>query len=917
MLEQWDPRLHTLKSREPLIEANQVSVYSLSGTLIRSHDVDAGMRLMLAAPSGQLLQAWDGKGAYQRHDYDDLQRPVAVFEQAADEERPWCVERLVYARPTPEHRALNRVGRLVCHADPAGTQVFEEYGMSGQVLRQTRRFREALGVVDWPLAQADQDEQLDGERYTTRWIFDALGGTLEQVDAKGNGRQFAYGLDGQTKHIHLALKSGTRKTVIDRYVYNAAGQVETARLGNGVSSLAAYRPEDGRMNRLMAYRQNEPTAPLQDLHYDYDPVGNVSTLRDQAQPTQWGHNTQVNAACRYQYDSLYQLTQATGRESTAAAITPALPARISFGSTDAGLCRNYTQHYAYDEGGNLTRLRHVPSSGVGYTRDMQVASGSNRALSSEHPVGEWAQGFDANGNQQRLGRGVAMAWNVRNQLSRVTSVVRDKADSDEEAYVYAGDGQRALKLTHQQVAGSRQTARVYYLPGLEIRQQPLRRLNVLRLEVPRCTVEVLQWEPGLDERADGEPLRFCLTDQQSSHGLELGEQAELLSQESYFPYGGTAWWASRNAVQGSYKTRRYSGKERDGSGLYYYGFRYYAPWLQRWISPDPAGRAQLNPYLMAFNNPVTFVDSMGLQPTDMENPQIQDDIMLILILALLGLGAGALLGDARAGAAVGALMGGVLFGTSRFIIYQSAQPQAVARAAQQQEEDFGRAVSEMAIAAAEDARLSYEETERLVNFAYARRHGEEGITLMVHRHQGTLRGYVGPVDESGGIERALGGNRNPMPELRRMGYGAIVLRRPAREPAAASGQQAVPSAFEVGVTTQVAGSSRARRGRQALAQVPLVAPAVARAATPQMEFDTAKLVDAQLSGREGRSIALTFSHLREGRFGAVHWHPHRDQLWSADLHGYAASRGRGPYRLMLSHLGGQRYRVEGIRNPHR
>ncbi len=918
MLEQWDPRLHTLESREPLTEANQVSAYSLSGTLIRNHDVDAGMRLMLTAPSGQLVHAWDGRGAYQRHDYDALQRPVAVFEQAANEERPRCVERLVYATPTPEHRTLNRGGRLVCHADPAGTQVFEAYGMSGQVLRQTRRFREAPGDVDWPLAQADQDQQLDGERYTTRWTFDALGGTLEQVDAKGNGRQFAYGLDGQTKHIHLALKSGARKTVIERYVYNAAGQVETARLGNGVSSLAAHRAEDGRMSRLMAYRKNEPAAPLQDLHYDYDPVGNVSKLRDQAQPTQWRHNTQVNACYRYQYDSLYQLTQATGRESTAAAITPALPARISFGSTDAGLWRNYTQHYAYDEGGNLTRLRHVPSSGVGYTRDMQVASGSNRALSSEHPVGELAQGFDANGNQQRLGRGVAMAWNVRNQLSRVTSVVRDAADSDEEAYVYAGDGQRALKLTHQQVAGSRQTARVYYLPGLEIRQWPLRRLNVLRLDVARCAVEVLQWELGLDEGADDEALRFCLTDQQSSHGLELGEQAELLSQESYFPYGGTAWWASRNAVEGSYKTRRYSGKERDGSGLYYYGFRYYAPWLQRWISPDPVGGGtQLNPYLMAFNNPVTFVDSMGLQPAAMENIKIQDEIMMILMLALLGLGAGALLGDARAGAAVGALVGGVLLGARRFIIYQGMQPQALVSAAQQQEEDFARAVSETAIAAAEDAGLSHEETERLVNFAYARRHGDEGITLMVHRHQGTLRGYVGPVDEAEDLERALGGSRNPMPELKRMGYGVIVLRSPAREPAAASGQQAGPSAFEVGVTTQVAGSSRARGGRQAQARLPMVAPAAARAAAPQIEFDTARLADIQLSGRERRSIALTLSHLREGRFGAVHWHAHRDQLWSADLHGYASSRGRGAYRLMFSHLGGQRYRVEGVRNPHR
>lgn len=86
------------------------------------------------------------------------------------------------------------------------------------------------------------------------------------------------------------------------------------------------------------------------MNYGYDPVGNISALQDQSQPTKWSHNTQVEASCRYEYDSLYQLTQATGRESAAATIGPALPARILFGSTDAGLWRNYTQHYAYDEG---------------------------------------------------------------------------------------------------------------------------------------------------------------------------------------------------------------------------------------------------------------------------------------------------------------------------------------------------------------------------------------------------------------------------------------------------------------------------------------------------------------------------------------------------------------------------------------
>ncbi|MBC8878817.1 RHS repeat-associated core domain-containing protein, partial [Pseudomonas cerasi] len=57
---------------------------------------------------------------------------------------------------------------------------------------------------------------------------------------------------------------------------------------------------------------------------------------------------------------------------------------------------------------------------------------------------------------------------------------------------------------------------------------------------------------------------------------------------------------------------RYSGKERDASGLYYYGFRYYAPWLQRWINPDPAGDMDsLNAYNFVSNNPVMLIDKDG------------------------------------------------------------------------------------------------------------------------------------------------------------------------------------------------------------------------------------------------------------------------------------------------------------------
>ena len=123
---------------------------------------------------------------------------------------------------------------------------------------------------------------------------------------------------------------------------------------------------------------------------------------------------------------------------------------------------------------------------------------------------------------------------------------------------------------------------------------------------------MLHWEAGKPDGIANDQVRYSLTDHLGSSTLELDQQGGLISQESYYPFGGTAWWAGRSAVEAKYKTVRYSGKERDASGLYYYGLRYYAPWLQRWISPDPMGtEAGLNLYAFTFNNPLRHIDYQG------------------------------------------------------------------------------------------------------------------------------------------------------------------------------------------------------------------------------------------------------------------------------------------------------------------
>lgn len=98
-----------------------------------------------------------------------------------------------------------------------------------------------------------------------------------------------------------------------------------------------------------------------------------------------------------------------------------------------------------------------------------------------------------------------------------------------------------------------------------------------------------------------------------SGGLELDGEGALISREEYYPFGGTAVWAARNELEACYKTVRYSGKECDASGLYYYGHRYYQPWACRWLSADPAGTIDgLNLFRMVRNNPMTLRDADGL-----------------------------------------------------------------------------------------------------------------------------------------------------------------------------------------------------------------------------------------------------------------------------------------------------------------
>ncbi|MBQ7190406.1 MAG: RHS repeat-associated core domain-containing protein, partial [Kiritimatiellae bacterium] len=79
-------------------------------------------------------------------------------------------------------------------------------------------------------------------------------------------------------------------------------------------------------------------------------------------------------------------------------------------------------------------------------------------------------------------------------------------------------------------------------------------------------------------------------------------------------------------------------KERDASGLVYYGFRHASPELCRWITPDPARESGgLNLYAFCGGNPIQQIDITG-------EWAFWDDLVFIGGGAILGI-AGRIAGD--------------------------------------------------------------------------------------------------------------------------------------------------------------------------------------------------------------------------------------------------------------------------------
>lgn len=625
-----DPRLHQQQQIDNTVKPNFSYLTSLSGEVLSVESVDAGRTITMndiAQRPYFAVNATANRCHWQYEDNRSLGRLLSITEQKSTEEH--ITERFVWAGNSQTEKDWNLVAACVRHYDTAGLEQTHSIALTGAMLSTSRRLLQDELDANWQGEdESAWDTRLSPAVYTNHYTADANGAILTSTDAMGNIQRQAYDVAGMLMASWLTLNAGSEQVIVKSLTYAANGQKLREEHGNGIVTSYFYEPQTQRLLNIKTERPaGHPAGAkiLQDLRYEYDPVGNVLRISNDAEATRFWRNQKIVPENRYRYDSIYRLVEATGREmANIGQQTPQLPPASPF---DSNTYTNYSRTYTYDCGGNLSQIRHsAPASNNNYTVNITVSDRTNRAVLNtltEDPA-RVDDLFTAGGQQQQLLSGQPLTWTPRGELLTVTLTGHSEQPADIEWYRYDANSQRVIKTTDRQNSSS-QSQQVIYLAGAELRttsnDNGVKELLEITLigAAGRAQVRALHWQIGKPVEINNDQLRYSYDDQQGSSRLEVDTNGLLISQEEYYPYGGTSVLLAISQLEVSYKTIRYSGKELDASGLYYYGYRYYQPWVGRWLSADPAGTVDgLNLYRMCRNNPVTLVDEQGMAPLKKE-----------------------------------------------------------------------------------------------------------------------------------------------------------------------------------------------------------------------------------------------------------------------------------------------------------
>jgi hypothetical protein len=521
-----------VQNLDPLGRIVMRYAYNMLGHRIHQASMEAGARWTLNDVAGKPIRAWDSRGHTFRTAYDPLRRPVRLYTTGADPANlgaELLTERLVYGEQHPQATLRNLRGKLSHHFDQAGVAASEAIDFKGNVVRTSRRLaREYQQAIDWgvvdtalpanstaafdPTAlEAAVGPLTEAEVFTSGTTYDALNRPATLTTPHTPAMQPSvirpgYNESSLLERVDLNLRGAAANgqpvwtPFVSNVDYDAKGQRLRIDYGNGTSTTYAYDPYTYRLTGLVTTRSpvlfpgdnpqpalaGWPGAAVQNLHFTYDPAGNITHIRDDAQQAVYFRNMRVEPSAAYTYDPLYRLVEARGREHLGLVGGTPIPhsyndaprVGIDWSANDGNALGTYIERYLYDAVGNLLQMQHRGSdpANPGWTRTFDYTEASqiepakygNRLTSStlggSSPVERYR--YDAHGNMTRMPHlggthpDPNMEWDHRDQLRRT-----DLGGGGAAYYVYDAAGERVRKVWEK--AGGLREERIY-LGGFEL-----------------------------------------------------------------------------------------------------------------------------------------------------------------------------------------------------------------------------------------------------------------------------------------------------------------------------------------------------------------------------------------------------------------------------------------------------------------
>jgi len=578
--------------------------YDANGNLVAATNGEGQATRYTYTAKGALKTVTDPLGNVTTYEHNAEGLPVATIDPLGNRsdlayDSANRVKETTSPRGETSRNGYDALDRLVEATDPLAGVTRQSYDAMGNLLSVTN-----------PLGRVIEQR-----------LYDARDRAVERQDAKGAKETYQYDGNGNL------TGSTDRRGKVTTYEYDAADRL--VRLTDG----------DGRTTR-----------------YHYDLAGNVSRISDT-----------LSGDILIQYDQLDRPVQVTTDQGTVGYDYDALGRRtkmtvnggdeVAYGYDKASRIvsiafRGKTASFSYDAAGRLTN-KTLPNGMVqGFEYD---AAGRLLSITFKKADGTQvetiAYAYDANGNrtEKRLGgdslreTGFDATYDEANRLTRLTlnpgaagektyELLYDAAGNltsrtnladaaDRTTYTWDARGKLA-GLAGPGYAASFQYDALGRRIGKTVNGSTVGYLYDGAQAIAELNGNAVSaaYHPGIgiDEvlaRHTAAGQRTLLQDALNSVVAQAKDDQTMANWYAYSPYG-----ESQSLGDGEGNPLQYTGRENDGTGLYYYRARYYDPVLKRFVSEDPIGLAGgANVYTYVGGDPISLVDPFGLDATNWNN----------------------------------------------------------------------------------------------------------------------------------------------------------------------------------------------------------------------------------------------------------------------------------------------------------